>query len=104
MYAVVEIKGKQYKAEQGAVLKVDRFDNNAGDKLEFDSVLMLSGEGKTKVGTPFVKGAKVQATVQDQMKDRKIRVFKKKRRKGYVRTQGHRQAYTLLKVEEILGA
>jgi len=104
MYALVEIKGKQYKAEKGAVLKVDKFDKEAGDKVEFDSVLLLSGEGDPKVGAPYVEGAKVTAVVKDNIKDKKIVVLKFKRRKGYKRTQGHRQNYTLLQVEDILGA
>ncbi len=104
MYALVEIKGKQYKAEKGSVLKVDKFDNQAGDKVEFDSVLLISGEGEPKVGTPYVEGAKVTALIKDTVKDKKIKVLKFKRRKGYKRTQGHRQQYTLLQVEDILGA
>ncbi len=104
MYALVEIKGKQYKAEKGSVLKVDKFDNQAGDKVEFDSVLLISGEGEPKVGTPYVEGAKVTAVVKDNVKDKKVKVLKFKRRKGYKKTQGHRQQYTLLEVESILGA
>ena len=104
MYALVEIKGKQYKAEKGAVLRVDKFSNEAGEKVEFDSVLYLSGEGDPKVGAPYVEGAKVTAVVKDAFKDKKVKVFKFKRRKGYKRTQGHRQQYTLLQVEDILGA
>jgi large subunit ribosomal protein L21 len=104
MYALVEIKGKQYKAEKGAVLLVDKFDNQAGDKVEFDSVLLISGEGDTKIGAPYVDGAKVTAVVKSNVKDKKVVVFKFKKRKGYQRTQGHRQNYTLLRVEEILGA
>ncbi|MBF9018088.1 MULTISPECIES: 50S ribosomal protein L21 [unclassified Oceanispirochaeta] len=104
MYALVEIKGKQYKAEKGAVLKVDKFDKQSGDKVEFDSVLLISGEGDPIVGSPYVDGAKVTAVVKSNVKDPKVKVFKFKRRKGYRRTQGHRQNYTLLTVEDILGA
>ena len=104
MYALVEIKGKQYKAEKGAVLVVDKFDKEAGDKVEFDSVLLISGEGEPKVGSPYVEGAKVTAVVKSNVKDKKVVVFKFKRRKSYRRTQGHRQNYTLLTVEDILGA
>jgi large subunit ribosomal protein L21 len=67
-------------------------------------VLLLSGEGDPKVGTPYVEGAKVTAVIKDSFKDKKVKVFKFKRRKGYKRTQGHRQNYTLLQVEDILGA
>lgn len=103
MYALVEILGKQYKAEKGSLLKVDKMDKAAGDAVEFDSVLLISGD-TVSVGTPFVPGAKVVATVKDQIKDRKVMVFKFKRRKGYQRRQGHRQAYTLLEVNDIVVA
>jgi large subunit ribosomal protein L21 len=101
MYALVEIKGKQYKAVKGSVLKVDRYDAAVGDSLEFDTVLLVSDENETKVGAPYVAGAKVTATIGDTVKDKKVIVFKKKRRKGYKKTQGHRQKYTMLTVEDI---
>ena len=101
MYALVEIKGKQYKAVKGSVLKVDRYDAAVGDSLEFDTVLLVSDEDETKVGAPYVAGAKVTATIGETIKDKKVIVFKKKRRKGYKKTQGHRQKYTLLTVEDI---
>ena len=101
MYAVVNIKGKQYKAVKGSVLKVDRYDAAVGDSLEFDTVLLVSDEKETKVGAPYVAGAKVMATIGETVKDKKVIVFKKKRRKGYKKTQGHRQKYTLLTVEDI---
>ena len=101
MYALVEIKGKQYKAVKGSVLKVDRFDVAVGDSLEFDKVMLVSDEKETKVGAPYVVGAKVTATIGETIKDKKVIVFKKKRRKGYKKTQGHRQQYTLLTVEDI---
>ncbi len=104
MYALVEIKGKQYKAEAGAILRVDRFDSQQGDTLTFDSVLMVSDEKQTRLGQPYLKGAAVKAVVQEHGKGRKIRVFKYKKRKNYRRTLGHRQQYTLLKIEEITGA
>jgi large subunit ribosomal protein L21 len=101
MYALVEIKGKQYKAVKGSVIKVDRYDAAVGDSLEFDTVLLVSDENETKVGAPYVAGAKVTATIGDTVKDKKVIVFKKKRRKGYKKTQGHRQKYTMLTVEDI---
>lgn len=101
MYALVEIQGKQYKAEKGNLLKVDLIAEDTGNTVEFESVLMISDGGKTKVGKPFVKGAKVTATVGETVKGTKIQVIKMKRRKGYRRKQGHRQQYTLLKVQEI---
>jgi large subunit ribosomal protein L21 len=100
MYAVVEVNGKQYHAEKGDVLKVDRFDAEKGSAVSLDKVLLVSGDS-IKVGTPYVVGAAVKATVQDEVKGDKIVVFKYKPKKDYRRTQGHRQLYTLLKVEEI---
>jgi large subunit ribosomal protein L21 len=102
MYAVVEFNGKQYRAEQGALLKVDRFDAEKGDAVSLDKVILVSGD-QIKIGTPYVAGAAVKTTVQDELKGDKIVVFKYKPKKDYRRTQGHRQRYTLLKVEEIVG-
>lgn len=104
MYALIEIKGKQYKAAEGTTLTVDKLENEAGDTLEFDTVLLTSNDGKVKVGTPYVKGAKVTATLEEHNKADKIVVSKFKRRKGYRRTQGHRQKHTLLKITGITGA
>ncbi len=104
MYALVEIKGKQYKAEKGSVLKVDKIDSEKGEALEFDKVLMLSNDSDVKIGTPYVEGIKVKGSVEDQIKDKKVIVFKYKRRKNYRRTRGHRQQYTLVKVNDIVGA
>jgi large subunit ribosomal protein L21 len=104
MYALVEINGKQYKAEKEKILKVDRFQQEPGAEMDFEKVLLVSGEKDIKVGTPYVKGAKVSTVVEENIKDKKIVVFKYKRRKGYRRTQGHRQQYTLLKVKDIIGA
>jgi len=103
MYALVEIKGKQYKVEKGSLIKVDLLGEEAGKKVEFDTVLMLSGEKTPKIGQPYVKGAKVMATVGESVKGTKLNVLKFKRRKGYHRNQGHRQKYTLIKVNEITG-
>ncbi len=103
MYAVVEIKGKQYRAEKGAMLQVDRFDAEEGDGVSFDKVLLLSGES-VKVGSPYVEGAAVKAVVQNEIKGDKVVVFKYKPKKDYRRTQGHRQSYTVLKIEDIVGA
>lgn len=104
MYALVEIKGKQYKAEKDRIIRVDRFSNEPGEKVEFDSVL-LTAEGDTvKIGKPYLPNTKVKATVEGHEKGNKIRVYKFKRRKGYRRTQGHRQQYTLLRINDITGA
>ena len=103
MYALVEIKGKQYKAEKGSLLKVDSLKSEVGTEFVFDTVLMVGGED-SKIGTPYVAGASVKAVVEHNIKDKKVRVFKYNRRKAYRRTQGHRQQYSLIRVSDILGA
>ncbi len=102
MYAVVKTGGKQYRVSKDDVLKVERLAGAAGDVITLDDVLML-GDGKdVTVGAPSVAGAAVAAEILEQARDRKIIVFKKRRRKNYRRTKGHRQLYTLLKVTDIL--
>jgi large subunit ribosomal protein L21 len=103
MYAVVEVKGKQYRAEKGASLRVDRMDGEKGQAVSIDSVLMLSGD-TVKIGTPYVAGVSVKATIEDQTKGDKIIVFKYKPQKDNRRRHGHRESYTVLKVEDIVGA
>lgn len=103
MYAVVEIKGSQYKAEKGSVLTVDRMSSEKGSVVEFDTVLMLRGDKDVKVGEPYVSGAKVKGVVEDHIQGEKVIVHKYKRRKRYKRTRGHRQQYSLVRVEEITG-
>ena len=103
MYALVEIKGKQYKAEKGAVLNVDKLEGETGTEIEFDSVLLTSTDGGVNVGAPYVKDAKVTATIEDHTKGDKVVVMKYKRRKGYRRKQGHRQQYSVIRVKDILG-
>ena len=100
MYALVEFKGKQYRAEKGIVLKVDKIDAEPGTALDIDTVLMVSGDTIT-VGSPYVQGAKVSATVESHGKDKKIIVFKYKPKKRYRRKQGHRQQFSLIKIGEI---
>jgi large subunit ribosomal protein L21 len=104
MYALVEIKGKQYKAEKGSVLKIDRVVEVKGESLNFDSVLMLRDEEAVKVGTPYVEGAQVTVTVEEHGRDKKVIVNKFKKRKNYRRKQGHRQQFTLVRVEDIVNA
>jgi large subunit ribosomal protein L21 len=109
MYALIEFKGKQYKAEKGALLKVDLLDAEPGSLLEIDSVLLLSegakdGPAQVKVGAPYVAGVKVSAKVESHGKDDKIIVFKYKPKKDYRRKQGHRQKYSIIKIEDIIGA
>ena len=103
MYALVEIKGKQYKAEKGSLLEVDKIEGEKGDTVEFDSVLMISGDD-VKVGTPYVDGVKVKVTLEEQTKGKKVKIFKYKKRKNYSLKKGHRQKYTKVRVEDIIGA
>jgi len=102
MYALFEIKGKQYKAEKGSKIKIDRLESDEGNAIEFDTVLMLSDDNNVKIGSPYVSGAKVTATVQTHAKDKKITVFRYKRRKHYRKKYGHRQPFTIIKIEDIL--
>ena len=102
MFAVLKTGGKQYKVQSGDVLRVEKLAADAGEKVQFNDVLMLGGD-KTVVGAPFIEGAAVQAEVVDQVKGDKVVKFVKRRRKhGSQRTVGHRQKLTLLRVTEIL--
>jgi large subunit ribosomal protein L21 len=103
MYAVVRTGGKQVRVEPGKTVRVERLDGDVGSKIELDEVLLVGGEGSPRVGTPVVDGARVVGTITDQGRGAKIVVFKMKRRKNYRRKQGHRQAYTEIRVEEING-
>ena len=100
MYAIIKTGGKQYKVSEGDVIKVEKIEAEAGDKIEFDQVLMVAGDD-VKVGSPVVEGAKVSAEVLDQKKDKKIVIFKFKAKKNYRKKKGHRQPYTLVKNEKI---
>ena len=101
MFAVIESGGKQHRVVQGEVVRLERLPGEPGDAIEFDRVLMV-GEGEdVAIGTPLVEGGKVSGEVADQGRGRKIRVIKFKRRKNYMRTQGHRQAYTDVKITAI---
>jgi len=101
MYAIVNISGKQYKAEKGVKLCVPRQSLDEGKKLVLEDVLMVHDGKTTKFGNPKVSGAKVTATVIDHGRERKILVYKKKRRKGYQRKNGHRQWYTNIEIQNI---
>ena len=101
MYAVVDIKGFQYKIEEGDILKVPKYDLKVGKKISIPEVLLVSNGEKVTVGTPFVKGATVEATVIGHGKYKKIVVFKKKKRKDYSIKKGHRQAYTEIHIVKI---
>lgn len=102
MYALVEILGKQYKAQEGAVLRVDKINKKqVGDELEFDTVVAIADGENSIFGKPYVEGAKIIATLQDSVKGEKIKVYKFHRRKGYRRTQGHREQYSIISIKEI---
>ncbi len=100
MYAIVEIAGKQYKAEQGKFLYVDLLNAKEGEKISFDRVLLTDNGGKVSVGTPTT-GTSVSATILKHKRADKVIVFKKKRRKGYKVKNGHRQGYTQIQIESI---
>jgi large subunit ribosomal protein L21 len=98
-YAIIKSGGKQFRVEEGATVRVPTLDKQVGETVELEA-LVVSGDG-VKVGSPAVEGARVTATVLDHGRGDKIIVFKKKRRKQYKRTQGHRQNYTTVKIDSI---
>ena len=101
MYAIVDISGKQFRAEKGFELKVPHQREEAGKKISFDRVLLLADGSDVKVGQPTVSGSAVEATVLEHGRDKKVPVFKKKRRKGYRVKNTHRQEFTVIRVENI---
>lgn len=103
MYAVVEYKGNQYKAEKDAVLRVNKInDAKQGDTVTVDTVLLVSDGDKVSVGAPYVKGAKVTLEIGETFKDKKVLVFKYKSKKDYHRFHGHRQQYTNVTVKDVV--
>lgn len=101
MYAVINTGGKQHSVKVGDIIRVEKLDGDVGATVEIDKVLAVGEGDDLNLGTPTVEGAKVVCVVTEQSKDKKIIVFKKKRRKGYKLKQGHRQFFTGLKVTEI---
>lgn len=101
MYAVVKTGGKQVRVEPEQAVRIEKLGGEVGDTIEFSDVLMVGGDEGVHIGTPQVDGAKVVGTITAQGRHPKIRVFKMKRRKGYRRTQGHRQDYTEVRIERI---
>ena len=101
MYAIVEIAGKQYKVSEGAKLKVASLDKDTGGNVSFDKVLLTDNGKSVKVGTPTLKGVNINATILEHGREKKILIYKKKRRKGYQRKNGHRQGYTLIEITKI---
>ena len=101
MYAIVDIAGQQFKVEKGKKIFVNRLEGEKGASLDFSKVLLTDDNGSVKVGTPYVDGASVKATILDHVKADKVLVFKKRRRKGYQKLNGHRQCLTQILIEEI---
>lgn len=102
MYAIVEIAGQQFKVEKKQEIFVHRLEEKEGSKVEFSEVLLIDNDGKINVGTPVIKGAVVGAKILEHMKADKVLVFKKKRRKGYQKLNGHRQYMTRILINSIL--
>ena len=101
MYAVVRTGGKQVRVAPGAKVRVEKLDGAVGDSITLGEVLLVAGDGDSKVGTPLVSGASVVGTITAQDRGPKIEIFKMKRRKGYRRHQGHRQSYTEIRIDRI---
>ena len=102
MYAIVSIAGQQFKVKENMPVFVHRLDANEGDAVTFNEVLLLDNDGKITVGSPTVSGASVSAKVISHQKGDKVIVFKKKRRKGYQKSNGHRQSFTKIQIESII--
>jgi len=102
MYAIVEIAGQQFKVEKGSKIFVHRLEGEEGSAVEFEKVLLVDNDGKVKVGKPTVDAAKISAKILAHQKGDKVLVFKKKRRKGYQKLNGHRQQFTQIQIEEII--
>ncbi len=101
MFAVIKTGGKQYRVEEGNIIKVEKLNGESGDKITFDNVLMAGEGSKVTVGSPLVKGASVVTEILEQTRADKVIVFKKKRRHNYRRKKGHRQHITVLRVTGI---
>ena len=101
MYAIVNIAGQQFKVENEQKVIVHRLKAEVGSKVEFDNVMLINNDGKVVVGEPLIEGAKVTATILSHLKGDKVIVFKKKRRKGYQKSSGHRQFLTKIQIENV---
>lgn len=101
MYAIVEIAGQQFKVEKDQQIFVHRQAGNEGDSVDFEKVLLVDNNGQVKVGAPVIEGAKVSGKIIEHLKGDKVKVFKKKRRKGYQKMNGHRQYFTKIQIESI---
>lgn len=103
MYAIVETGGKQYKVTEGDIIRVEKLAAEAGEKVELDKVLVLGEGADIKVGTPYIEGAKVVGEIVENGKGQKVIIFKYKAKKDYRKKQGHRQPYTMIKIESLGG-
>jgi len=103
MYAVIRTGGKQYRVKSGEQLRVELLPADVGAAVSFDQVLMVGEGEQVRVGAPLVAGAKVQATVVAHGRGDKVKIFKLRRRKHYAKTQGHRQSYTEVRIDDIVG-
>ena len=104
MFAVIKTGGKQYRVQKGDILEVEKLNEKEGKNISFDRVLLIETDKKTLIGTPFLKGAQVNAEILDNFKGKKVIVFKKKRRKQYKKKKGHRQELTRVRIEDIQSA
>jgi large subunit ribosomal protein L21 len=103
MYAVIQTGGKQYRVTEGATLRVEKLKADEGSSVEIDKVLMVGEGDSVKIGTPYVDGGKVTATVKSHGRGKKVNILKFKRRKHHMKRQGHRQWYTELEITGISG-
>jgi large subunit ribosomal protein L21 len=103
MFAIVDISGRQMKLEPGRFVYVNRMNHAEGEEVVLDKVMLVENDGTTRIGKPYVAGATVKATVLSHLRDDKVIVFKKKRRKGYKKRNGHRQDLTKLQISAIIG-
>jgi large subunit ribosomal protein L21 len=101
MYAIVDIAGQQFKVEEGRRVFVNRLQAEEGSAISFEKVLLKDTDGNVVIGTPYLEGATVSATVLKHLKGKKVLVFKKKRRKGYQKCNGHRQQLTQIQIDTI---
>jgi large subunit ribosomal protein L21 len=102
MYAVIRSGGKQYRVAPGETIRLEKLTGEVGAKVELGDVLLVENDGNIQVGNPLIANAKVEATVVEHDREKKILVFKKKRKKQYRRTQGHRQDYTAVRIDNII--
>ncbi len=101
MYAIIKTGGKQFKVSEGDIIKIEKLLADEKEKVSFDEVLMIGGDGEIKAGTPTIEGASVEGTILKNGKGKKIIVFKFKSKKNYRKKQGHRQPYTQVKIDKI---